>query len=120
MWQQVPADRSSATGEKNPHRHRSLQEIHAEANMVEPPEMATQGDPCRLISFWPIHPEAKSFNAHLAQVARRLLETRGWSVSVSDLYGMGFDPCERAAHYVARQQPGRFDVQAEQRHGHDP
>ncbi len=29
---------------------------------------------------------------------------------------MGFDPCERAEHYVGRQQPGRFDVQAEQRH----
>jgi NAD(P)H dehydrogenase (quinone) len=44
------------------------------------------------------------------------LEAQGWSVSVSDLYGMGFDPCERAEHYVARQEPGRFDVQAEQRH----
>jgi NAD(P)H dehydrogenase (quinone) len=52
----------------------------------------------------------------LAQVVRRSLEAQGWSVSVSDLYGMGFDPCERAAHYVARQQPGRFDVQGEQRH----
>ena len=62
------------------------------------------------------HPEPQSFNAHLAQVARRALEAQGWSVSVSDLYGMGFDPCERAEHYVARQQPERFDVQAEQRH----
>jgi NAD(P)H dehydrogenase (quinone) len=62
------------------------------------------------------HPEAKSFNAHLARTARRALETQGWDVSVSDLYGMGFDPCERAEHYVARQQLDRFDVQAEQRH----
>ena len=62
------------------------------------------------------HPEPRSFNAHLAQVAGRALEAQGWSVSVSDLYGMGFDPCERAEHYVGRQQPGRFDVQAEQRH----
>ena len=62
------------------------------------------------------HPESQSFNAHLAQVARRALETQGWSVSLSDLYAMGFDPCERAEHYVARQQPERFDVQAEQRH----
>lgn len=62
------------------------------------------------------HPEPRSFNAHLAQVARRSLEAQGWSVSVFDLYGMGFDPCERPEHYAARQQPTRFDVQAEQRH----
>ena len=36
---------------------------------------------------------------------------------MSDLYGMDFpDPCERAEHYAARRQPGRFDVQLEQRH----
>src|SRR5215468_10742303 len=62
------------------------------------------------------HPERQSFNAHLAQVARRALEAKGWSVSLSDLYAMGFDPCERAEHYNARLQPERFDVQAEQRH----
>ena len=65
------------------------------------------------------HPESQSFNAHLAQVARCALEAQGWGVSLSDLYGMGFDPCERAEHYVARQQPQRFDVQAEQRHASD-
>ena len=62
------------------------------------------------------HPEPRSYNANLAEVARRSLEAQGWSVSVSDLYGMGFDPCERAEHYIARQEPDRFDVQAEQRH----
>jgi len=62
------------------------------------------------------HPEAQSFNAHLAQVARRALEAQGWDVSLSDLYAMGFDPCERAEHYDGRLQPERFDVQAEQRH----
>jgi len=62
------------------------------------------------------HPEARSYNANLAEVARRSLEAQGWNVSVSDLYGMGFDPCERAEHYAERQEPGRFDVQAEQRH----
>jgi NAD(P)H dehydrogenase (quinone) len=62
------------------------------------------------------HPEPRSFNAHLTQLARRSLEAQGWSASVSDLYAMGFDPCERGEHYVARQQPERFDVQAEQRH----
>jgi NAD(P)H dehydrogenase (quinone) len=29
---------------------------------------------------------------------------------------MDFDPCERADHYTGRQNPERFDVQAEQRH----
>ena len=62
------------------------------------------------------HPETQSFNAHLASVARLVLEAQGWSVSLSDLYGLGFDPCERAEHYPARMQPQRFDVQAEQRH----
>ena len=62
------------------------------------------------------HPEPRSFNAHLADVARRTLEAEGWGVSVSDLYAMGFDPCERAEHYAVRRQPQRFDVQAEQRH----
>ena len=41
------------------------------------------------------HPEPRSYNANLAEVARRSLEAQGWSVSVSDLYAMGFDPCER-------------------------
>ena len=62
------------------------------------------------------HPERQSFNAHLALGARRALEGQGWSVSLSDLYAMGFDPCERAEHYDGRLQPQRFDVQAEQRH----
>jgi len=62
------------------------------------------------------HPEPRSFNAHLAQVARQALEAQGWSVSLSDLYAMGFDPCERAEHYAGRHTPERFDVQLEQRH----
>jgi NAD(P)H dehydrogenase (quinone) len=65
------------------------------------------------------HPEIRSFNAHLAQVAWRSLEAQGWSVSLSDLYGMGFDPCERAEHYAGRREPDRFDVQLEQRHASD-
>ncbi len=53
------------------------------------------------------HPEPQSFNAHLARSGATALEAAGWTVSVSDLYAMGFDPCER---------PARFDVQFEQRH----
>ncbi|MHA1538037.1 MAG: NAD(P)H-dependent oxidoreductase [Alphaproteobacteria bacterium] len=65
------------------------------------------------------HPEPKSFNGHLAGVARHALEDRGWSVTLSDLYAMGFDPCERAEHYADRQNTDRFDVQAEQRNASD-
>ena len=62
------------------------------------------------------HPEPKSFNGHLTRIAAERLERRGWSVTVSDLYAMGFDPCERGDHYAVRQAPDRFDAQAEQRH----
>lgn len=62
------------------------------------------------------HPEPKSFSAHLADTACKVLEGRGWSVSKSDLYGLGFDPSERVEHYKDRQDPERFNVQAEQRH----
>jgi NAD(P)H dehydrogenase (quinone) len=62
------------------------------------------------------HPEAKSFNAHLATLAQQTLVERGWGVSVSDLSAMGFDPCEKAEHYEQRLDPTRFDTQSEQRH----
>ncbi len=62
------------------------------------------------------HPEPRSFNAHLATRARETLEGLGWTVTTSDLYAMGFDPCERAEHFVDRRDPLRFDAQAEQRH----
>lgn len=62
------------------------------------------------------HPEPRSFNAHLAALARLTLEERGWTVSISDLHAMGFDPCERAAHYHNRLDPERFNAQAEQHH----
>jgi NAD(P)H dehydrogenase (quinone) len=62
------------------------------------------------------HPEPRSYNAHLARAAARALEAQGWTASLSDLYAMGFDPCERAEHYADRRQPDRFDVQLEQRH----
>lgn len=62
------------------------------------------------------HPEAKSFNAHLVAEGTASLEAAGWTVSVSDLYAMGFDPCERSEHFAERIVRTRFDVQAEQRH----
>jgi NAD(P)H dehydrogenase (quinone) len=65
------------------------------------------------------HPEPRSFNGNLARIARQSLEAKRWSVSVSDLYAMGFDPCEKGEHYVPRQNPDRFDAQAEQHHASD-
>jgi len=62
------------------------------------------------------HPEPQSFNAHLVAEGAAALEAAGWTTSVSDLYAMGFDPCERPEHFRERLTPGRFDVQAEQRH----
>jgi len=65
------------------------------------------------------HPEPQSYNAHLARTARGALEQDGWSVTLSDLYAMGFDPCERPEHFSPRHNPERFDVQAEQRFASD-
>jgi NAD(P)H dehydrogenase (quinone) len=65
------------------------------------------------------HPEPRSFNAHLVRSGSAALEAEGWTVSVSDLYAMGFDPCERAEHYRDRADPARFDVQVEQRRASD-
>ena len=39
------------------------------------------------------HPEPRSFNAYLVSSGAAALEAEGWTVSVSDLYAMGFDPC---------------------------
>ena len=65
------------------------------------------------------HPEPRSFNANLAGSPATHWKRRGWSVPVSDLYAIGFDPCEKGEHYAPRQNPGRFDVQAEQHHASD-
>jgi NAD(P)H dehydrogenase (quinone) len=62
------------------------------------------------------HPEPRSYNGHLAAVARDALAAQGRSVTLTDLYAAGFDPCEGPAHYPQRQDPRRFDTQSEQRH----
>jgi putative NADPH-quinone reductase len=62
------------------------------------------------------HPEPQSFNAHLVRSGSAALEAEGWTTSVSDLYAMGFDPCERPEHYRDRATLQRFDAQLEQRH----
>ena len=62
------------------------------------------------------HPEPQSFNANLVREGASSLQDEGWSVTISDLYAMGFDPCERPEHYRQRLDLARFDAQAEQRH----
>jgi len=44
-----------------------------------------------------------------------MLKGEGWTVSISDLYAMGFDPRERPQHFSHRIAVARFDAQAEQR-----
>lgn len=62
------------------------------------------------------HPEPKSFNAQLKDVAADTLFAEGHGVELSDLYAEGFDPLEGPAHYAPRQDPARFSAQDEQRH----
>ena len=61
------------------------------------------------------HPEPQSFNAHLVRSGAAALEAAGWTVSSSDLYAIGFDPCEGPQHFPERADPARFDAQSEQR-----
>lgn len=52
------------------------------------------------------HPERRSFNGAWAQASAEAAAAQGDTVLWSDLYGMGFDPAERAAHYA---RGGAFD-----------
>lgn len=65
------------------------------------------------------HPEPRSFNAALTEVAIATLERAGHRVEVSDLYAQGFDPVERPEHYATRNDAGYFSALPEQRHHHD-
>jgi NAD(P)H dehydrogenase (quinone) len=65
------------------------------------------------------HPETQSFNGRLVDVAKIALQDESWEVTVSDLYGMGFDPCEKQDFYANPKDSSRFNVQAEQRHASD-
>ncbi len=61
------------------------------------------------------HPEKKSFNSQMKDVAVETLSKAGYTVDVSDLYAMGFDPVEGPRHYPKRVDESWFDTQAEQR-----
>lgn len=66
------------------------------------------------------HPEEKSFNAQMAQIAvDTLSRAPGSDAQLLDLYRMGFEPCESGDHFPSRLDEDRFDAQAEQRHAAD-
>ena len=65
------------------------------------------------------HPERRSFNGLLADTTMSTLTTAGWQVTLSDLYGLNFDPCESARHYTSRADSDRFHAQTEQRFNAD-
>lgn len=65
------------------------------------------------------HPEPNSFNGALRDVAIETLGRRGYEVEVSDLHAEGFDPVEKADHYLQRVDANAFSAMAEQRHASD-
>ncbi|MES1931783.1 NAD(P)H dehydrogenase (quinone) [Salinisphaera shabanensis T35B1] len=62
------------------------------------------------------HPEARSFNGALADIAEETLAAQGITVTRSDLYGERFDTVEGPAHYGERADEVYFSALAEQRH----
>ncbi len=62
------------------------------------------------------HPEPRSFNAALKDVAMLTLERAGHTVEVSDLYAERFEPAEGPNHFPERADPAYFSALTEQRH----
>ena len=64
------------------------------------------------------HPEPRSFNASLKQVAIDTLEQQGFEVHVSDLYAMKFNPVAGHADFLQPLDPETLNISIEQRHGY--
>ncbi len=64
------------------------------------------------------HPESKSFNGSLKDVAINTFGSQGDVVEISDLYGEKFDPVEREEHYKNRIEIDKFDPLSEQRNAY--
>lgn len=62
------------------------------------------------------HPEPRSFVAAMRDTVREAFEARGDTVTVSDLYAMGFNPVLSAADFEERERPGHLAYTLEQRH----
>ena len=62
------------------------------------------------------HPEPRSFNGALTEVAVETLASEGHRVVVSDLYAMGFKAVAAADDFVDRADAERFRLDHEQAH----
>lgn len=62
------------------------------------------------------HPEPKSFNAALTELACASLQEAGHEVVVSDLYAMGFEPVSDRRNFTTRQDPDYFKQQSEEQY----
>ena len=62
------------------------------------------------------HPEPRSFNRALCDVAAATLQSGGYEVSVSDLYAMNFKPTVGRGDFLTVNDPERLNVSLEQRH----
>ena len=62
------------------------------------------------------HPEPRSFNGALTNVAREVLEGAGHAVKVSDLYAMRFDPVSDRRNFTTIKDRDYFKQQVEEMH----
>ncbi len=63
------------------------------------------------------HPEPNAFVAGMRDIAAEQLDKLGYSVTVSDLYAMAFDPVAKASDFGDRGQSEYLKYALEQRHG---
>ena len=61
------------------------------------------------------HGEASSFTAAMKNVAAEVLTKAGHAVSISDLYGLGFNPTAQKWDFVTT-SGGHFNYMLEQKH----
>ena len=62
------------------------------------------------------HPERRSYGGRLLDTAEATLREAGHEVSVSDLYGMGFNPLAGPADFATRRFSDRLHYDREQKH----
>jgi NAD(P)H dehydrogenase (quinone) len=62
------------------------------------------------------HPEPRSFNGAMKDLAVETLRARGHEVTVSDLYAQGFNPVAGAWDFTSRANPDTLDIGTEQAH----
>ena len=62
------------------------------------------------------HPEPRSFNAAMKDRAREVLTSEGWTVTVSDLYAMGFKAQADGDDFTRLSDPDYLKYAAEQGH----